>query len=160
MTLIVAPAAGAESYCSVAHADTYHYDRGTAAWVALTAEQKEQALRRATDYMTMYTLRWSGARTTLTQSLDWPRVGVVVNGWVIDHLTVPDAVQNACALLALKAHTTDLAPDLGPQKLEVTVGPITTRYAPGTRQSLKFQAVDAMLVPYLAGSAGIQLVRA
>ena len=161
MALIVAPAAGAESLCSVAQADTYHAARGAAAWAALTVEAKEQALRRATDYMAVYGPRWKGERTSADQPLDWPRTGVFANGYEVDDETVPTPVANACALLALKALTAELAPDLGPQKQSVSVGPISTTYASGARQTLKFQAVDNMLAPYLGGgSNSVLLVRA
>lgn len=161
MALIVAPAAGAESLCSVAQADTYHAARGAAAWAALTPDAKEQALRRATDYMAVYSPRWKGERTSADQPLDWPRAGVVANGYEVDDETVPVPVANACALLALKASTAELAPDLGPQKQSVSVGPISTTYASGARQTLKFQAVDNILAPYLGGGANnVMLVRA
>lgn len=161
MALIVAPAAGAESLCSVAHADAYHAARGAAAWALLTTEAKEAALRRATDYMGAYSGRWKGVRTNSTQALDWPRAGVVANGYDVPSDTVPAPVANACAVLALKASTAELAPDLGPQKQSVTVGPISTTYATGARQTLKFQAVDNMLAPYLGSGAGmVQVVRA
>ncbi len=160
MALIVAPAAGAESLCSVAHADLYHATRGAAAWAALTVEAKEQALRRATDYMAVYGPRWKGERTSSTQLLDWPRAGVVANGYEESSETVPLVIGYACAVLALKASTTALAPDLGAQKQSMKVGPIETTYATGARQTPKFQAVDNMLAPYLSSGAGsVLLVR-
>lgn len=160
MSLIVAPAAGAESLCSVAHADAYHAARGAAAWALLTTEAKEAALRRATDHMGAYSGRWKGVRLSSTQALDWPRAGVVVDGYELPWETIPAAIANACAVLALKASTAELAPDLGPQKQSVTVGPVSTTYAQGARQTTKFQAVDNMLAPYLGAGAGtVKLVR-
>ncbi len=161
MAVIVPPAAGADSLCSVADADAYPAARGNAAWAPLTTEAKEQALRRATDYLGGYADSWKGTRVSSTQTLDWPRAGAVVNCYEVDWQTVPVGVANACAALALKASTTDLAPDLGPQKQSVKVGPIETTYATGTRQATKYSAVDSMLAPYLAGGAGqVRLVRA
>lgn len=160
MSLIVAPAAGAESLCSVAAADAYHAARGGAAWALLATEAKEAALRRATDHMGAYSGRWKGVRLSSTQTLDWPRAGVVVDGYELPWETIPAAIANACAVLALKASTAELAPDLGPQKQSVTVGPISTTYATGARQTTKFQAVDNMLAPYLGAGAGtVKLVR-
>ena len=153
MTLIVAPDTGAQSLCSVATADAYHADRGNAAWALLTTTAKEQALRRATDYMAIYTAQWKGQRTNLEQPLDWPRWGASVHGYLIDTTTVPLAVANACAALALKASTEELAPDLEGQVISEAVGPISVTYAPGARQSKKFAAVDAMLAPYLGGGS-------
>lgn len=161
MALIVAPATGAESYISVANADAYHVARGNAAWALLSPEAKEQALRKATDYMGRYSGRWKGERLNAGQVLDWPRAGVVVDGYEINWETVPAAIANACALLALKASAGDIAPDLGPQKQSVKVGPIETTYAAGTRQATRYQSAETLLAPYLLGSAGqVRVVRA
>ena len=54
MTLIVedgASRADAESLASVEQADLHHSSRGNARWASLTVMEKEQALRRATDYV-------------------------------------------------------------------------------------------------------------
>ncbi|RQO83493.1 DnaT-like ssDNA-binding protein [Acidovorax sp. FJL06] len=161
MSLIVAPTAGAESYISVANADAYHAARGNSAWALLTPDAKEQALRKATDYMGRYSGRWKGERLNAGQVLDWPRAGVVVDGYEINWETVPAAIANACALLALKASAGDIAPDLGPQKQSVKVGPIETTYAAGTRQATRYQSAETLLAPYLLGSAGqVRVVRA
>lgn len=161
MALIVPPTAGADSYCSVADADAYHAARGNAAWALLGTTAKEQALIRATDYMGAYAGSWKGTRVSSTQTLDWPRAGAVVNGYEVDWQIVPAPVANACAVLALKASAGDLAPDLGPQKQSVKVGPIETTYTQGTRQGTKYSAVDSMLAPYLGAGAGqVRLVRA
>lgn len=162
MPLIVAPDAGAESYCSVAQATAYHAARGNAAWAALDSDTiREQLLRKATDYMGAYAGRWKGERVSSTQALDWPRAGVCVDGYEIDWQTVPTAVVNACALLALKAATGDLSPDLGPQKQSVKVGPIETTYASGARQSKRYQAAESLLAPLMRAGAGyLNVVRA
>ncbi|PUA95518.1 hypothetical protein C8C99_0318 [Acidovorax sp. 107] len=161
MALIVAPTAGAESYVSVANADAWHAARGNAAWALLSTEAKEQALRKATDYMGRYSGRWKGERLNAGQVLDWPRAGVVVDGYEINWETVPAAIANACALLALKASAGDIEPDLGPKKQSVKVGPIETTYAAGTRQATRYQSAETLLAPYLLGSAGqVRVVRA
>lgn len=161
MPLIVAPADGADAYTSVANADAWHAARGNAAWAILTLEAKEQALRKATDYMGAYSGRWKGERISAGQALDWPRAGVVVDGYEIDRETIPAAIANACAVLALKASASDISPDLGPQKQSMKVGPIETTYATGTRQVTRYQSAETLLAPYLAGGAGqVRVVRA
>lgn len=161
MTIVVAPDVGAESYCSVSHATAYHAARGNAAWAALASDTvREQLLRKATDHMAVYAARWSGVKVDAAQKLDWPRWGAIAYGYTLDSTTVPEAVANACAELALRAATATLAPDLGAQKQSVKVGPIETTFATGTRQSTKFQAVDNMLAPYLSsGASSVLLVR-
>jgi hypothetical protein len=165
--------ADAESYISVAEATTYHDNRGNAAWAALSSDtQREQMLRRATDYMVaMYRERWAGYRERPTQALDWPRYDVPMPdaaampdsmyGAYYPYTVVPEVVKRACAELALRALDGDLLADLEPPVIEETVGPITTRYAQGSRQTKAYPQIDAMLAPLLQGANGsIKVVRA
>lgn len=174
MALIVETGQGgadSEAYASVADADAYHAARGATLWAPLLDAEKEQALRRATEFMTeLYRLRWAGYRMSETQALDWPRYDVprrdTGSGYgglrgVYPTDTVPAEVRNACCALAFKAAQGDLAPDLGPQKQSVTVGPITTTYATGTRQSTFHRSIELMLAPLLKSSgANMRVSRA
>lgn len=148
--------ANAEAYISVADADTYFSDRGYTLWATLSTPEKEQALRRSTDYMeAVYGPQWLGEKSTTTQALSWPRTGT-------DYASdlIPRPVARANAELAFRAASGELAPDLGAQVKQETVGPISVTYADGARQQVRFQAVDAMLQGLLNGSAGmIKLVR-
>lgn len=151
--------ANAEAYISVADADTYFSLRGNAAWAALTETQKEQALRRAVDYMTaVYGQRWKGERSSATQALDWPRDGVL--GVASD--VVPVAVGRANAELAVRASAGDLLADQGAQVKQETVGPISVTYADGARQWIRYAMVDGLLAGLLrdGGGAQIPIVRA
>ncbi|WP_313398189.1 DnaT-like ssDNA-binding protein [Stenotrophomonas sp.] len=135
----------AEAYISAAEADTYHANRGNAAWAALDTPAKEAALRKATDYMGIaYGGRWHGVRLTPGQALDWPR-GVV---------GVPEAVKRASAELALRASTAELAADQGPAVKSETVGPISVTYADGASQFQRYPLVDGLLASLLDGSYG------
>lgn len=160
--------ADAESYASVADADTYLVARGYTLWASEMSEaEKEQALRRATDYMEQsYGTRWAGYRKTDTQALAWPRYDVprpdTDGAYVADDI-VPAEVRNACCLLAFKAASGDLSPDLDQPVTEKTVGPITVRYQPGARQFKKFRSIDMMLGQMLrdgGGGSSVRLVRA
>ena len=163
MTLIVETGAGlanADSYISLADAATYHANMGNGAWPALASDDlREQALRRATSYMSQaYRGRWKGMRTSITQALDWPRYDVQLDdvsfgcwpAWLPWNV-VPTEVRNACAELALRAAAGDLSPDLERTIQQETVGPITTIYSEGAPESPRFRAVDRMLAPYLSG---------
>ncbi len=149
--------ADAESYISVADASAYHAARGNVAWAGLASDTlREHALRAATAYMALYRGRWAGWRKTAEQALDWPRNDVPVPdgpGGVYPTDSVPVAVRNACAELALKSLSGPLAPDLKPPKLRVKVGPIETEYARGDRQTTVYQSVEALLRPFLGSSA-------
>lgn len=91
----------ANSYTSVEFADEYFTLRNEPKWLALTTEQKQAALVKATDYIDMLPLVWVGLPFTLTQSLKFPRL---VMG-------VPVPLQKACVLYALRSVTGKLAPD-------------------------------------------------
>lgn len=162
MALIIPPAPGATSLCSVADADAYHAARANAAWALLDNDAKEAALIRATDFMGQaYGQRWKGVRASSAQTLDWPRYGAVVNGYDLPGDSVPVAVANACAELALRASAKPLAPDVGRLKSRVKVGPIETEYVAGSGAQTKYSAVDSMLAGYLSGGTSmISVVRA
>jgi hypothetical protein len=173
--LIVETGAGlstAESYISVADADTYHTARGNeSTWTDLDSTVKEQLLRKATDYMTQeYRARWAGSRVTTTQRLDWPRYDVPIKDApavygsfpaTYPYDAVPETVAAACAEFALRAASAPLGPDLTAPVIREKVGPIEVEYAEGARQTTSYQAVDNMLQPFLKGGRGfLSVVRA
>jgi hypothetical protein len=159
--------AGAESYISVAEADSYHESRGNTDWDSV--DDKEAALRKATDYMlSKYRHRWAGFRKTMTQTLDWPRQVVPVkdssNVWsyisYYDNSIVPLEVKYACAILALKVVTAELLPDQTQVVLSETVGPITTVYDKNSPQATRYLEIDGMLRPYLKGNGkSVNMIR-
>ncbi len=155
--------ATAESYCSVSAADAHHAARGITNWATLSTAEKEQALRRATDYMQqVYGPLWAGLRATSTQALDWPRSGVqrpeiYMGFWAPTE--IPPAVVRGCAELALRAAAGELLGDQGREVVEQTVGPITTKYAQGSAQSKRYAAVDALLAPMMLAPRGAGVMR-
>jgi prepilin-type processing-associated H-X9-DG protein len=161
--------ADAESYQTVAGADTYHANRGNVAWADLSTPTKEQNLRKATDYMLQaYRIRWAGVRTTSTQALDWPRYNVPMTDGpgglaclssYYPNNTVPAAVANACAELALKASAADLTPDLSQAVKSKKVGQIEVVYQDYSSATKTYRAIDNLLAPLLAAQGGIRVVR-
>jgi hypothetical protein len=155
--------ATAESLCTVTFADTYHTARGNTPWLTITTAQKEQALRRATEFMTQaYTSRWQGLRVYPTvQALDWPRQGVIVDGVSALTTIVPEVIKRATAELALKAAAGALYEDLTQGVTSETVGAISVTYDKTSNRKTKYTAVEAMLQPYLksGGSVSMGLVR-
>lgn len=154
--------ADAESYATVAAADTRLAAQGLTNWATLTTTEREQALRRATNYMTQaYRTRWSGLRTTATQALDWPRYDVCVDRWAIASNVVPPEVVGACIDLAFKAAAGDLAEDLTRGVVREKVGPLETEYDPNSPQSVRYRSIDMALAPFLTrAGASATLVRA
>lgn len=159
MSLIVetgTAASDAESLCSVAAADAYHSARGNSAWAALATDAKEQALRRATDYIgQVYGNRWMGIRMTETQALDWPRWNVKTRiGTYYASTVVPTEVVRACADLALRASSATLLTDGSDAAvIREKVGPIEVEYAAGGTAAITFKAIDGMLAHLLSGNA-------
>lgn len=157
---------GAESFISVSDADTYHANRGDTVWAALTTTEKEQSLRKATDFMeAKYGKKWAGYKNSSSQSLSWPRKWVPLNDlitveYVLDTV-VPVEVMNACAELAVRSSTEELSPDK--QKgavIREKVDVIETEYASYSPSSSRYKKVDEMLSKYLIGSGGtLQMVR-
>lgn len=155
--------ADAESYCSVAEAAAYHAKRGNAdAWDAI--EDKEAALRKATDYLVQtFRGRWAGIRKTEAQALDWPRYEVPrMDGgewWNYPDDAIPPELKNATAELALKSASVNLLEDLGPEVQSETIGPISVTYRGGDRQT-QFAAVERWLRGLLLAPGQIPMERA
>ncbi len=160
MSLIVETGTGsstAESYASVAQADTRLANLGMTTWASgtVTAE-REQALRRATAYMEQaYRNRWKGTRLLRVQALSWPRYGVCADGYPVDSTVVPDAVVNACIDLAFKAAAGDLNPDLTKTIVREKVGPLETEYSPHSPDATRYRSIDQALEPYLKWQFGV-----
>jgi hypothetical protein len=155
--------ANAESYASVAEADAWHLARGNDIWFDSDFDntEKEQALRRATDFMEQYYgLRYAGYRKTDTQALAWPRYEVPradTNGGYWSSDAVPQPVKNACMELAVKAAQGDLAPDLGRVEKRTKVGEIEVEYADDGRQSTVYRSINMMLNQFLATGGGVSM---
>lgn len=158
MALVVEDGTGlatAESYISVADANARHTAFGNTGWTGTDAA-KEAALRRATAYMVQtYRARWKGERINSTQALDWPRWGAVVGNYTVPSDEVPTTVEDACADLALKALTADLSPDQERAVVREKVGSLETEYSPYSSQATRYTAIDALLGPFLTGSASM-----
>ena len=155
----------AESLCSVAVADAYHLVRGNSAWDLLdNTDEKEPALRKATDYMiAAYRDRWDGVRYSEDQALDWPRSGVVRDSWQVDTDTVPVEVRNACAELALKSASATLLDDQTQGVIREKVGVIEVEYSENSPQGTRYKQIDAMLRPFLSSTGNgcnVKMVRA
>ena len=157
--------ADAESYISVADTSAYHLARGDTTWATISTAQKEEALRRATDYMLqVYRHRWKGVRMSSTQTLDWPRAYVylepVITGanqefptLVADNI-VPAEVKRACAQMALRAAAGDLYADQARAAIRNKVGPIEVEYSAYGPLETRYASIDAMLQPYMAQFPG------
>lgn len=145
MPLIVEDGTGktdSESYCSVEDADKYFADRGIEEWEDLDITQKEQALRKATDYIELrFGSRFTGCKNSETQSLSFPRYGKE---------EVPRNLIRACAEYALRASKAALVTDPEktatglPVKSKVEkLGPMEERTEYDTLRGVVFNAFPA-----------------
>ena len=161
--------AGAESYISVADANTYHNNRDNTLWAETETSAKEAALRKATDYMLQVCrMRWQGWKVSESQALDWPRNSVYVdqvinyNNQITAHLipnnVVPLEVKKACAEYALKALSGDLFADLTQGVTSEKVDKIQVDYDKFSPQSVRYVSIEAMLAPFFKTSNS-QLMR-
>jgi hypothetical protein len=165
MSLIVENGQGlanAESYISVADADTYHSNRGNASWASLTTTVKEQLLRKATDYMEqVYRLDFLGYRHTEEQALSFPRDEVQRRDYTYlnqfsfyPNDTVPVELQQACASLALKTVGLDLAPDIARITKREKVAALEIEYDSTKPAYVKYRSIDNLLAPFLNSTSG------
>jgi len=168
MTLIVEDGTGkadAESYASVAYADARMAAMGMTIWTELNEPEKEQALRRATQYMEdYYRLKWKGTRTTTVQALNWPRTDVYVpdgpGDGLVEPYSLPIAVVNACADLALRAAAGPLYADESRPYTRAKVADIEVEYSEKSSQAVRYRTIEASLAIYTMGNfASLSLVR-
>ena len=134
----------ADSFVSVAYADTYFSTRNVTAWASLT--NKEALLIKATDYIeAVYSEAWKGTTLTDTQSLSFPRI--------IDDATVyPDRLLKAVCELAYKANSGDLLVDVEQRTIEEKIDVITVKYAEYSDQKTQYSMVYGLISPYLMSS--------
>lgn len=137
MALVVENGTGlatAESFVSVADADTYHSARGNSAWADGTTAEKEEALRRASTFLSN-SYPWAGYPVNArTQLLAWPRYDVVdQDGNPVASDEVPREVVNATYEVALRELATpgSMNPDvtLADKVKREKVGPLEVEYA-------------------------------
>lgn len=131
MALTLVPTAGAvdaNCYCSLAEAEAYVATLSFATDWAVTDEAKKAAIITAARWLD--TLRWKGIRSAQAQAMQWPRCGeyavqfidltVAGTGYLLDRDgyqiptdTIPTAIKNANAEMALRLLAEDRAADAG-----------------------------------------------
>jgi len=134
VTLIAtAGAADANSYATLAEAEAYHATHlNSADWNTASDATKIVALIMATRILdNLY--EWSGAVTTVTQRLLWPRVGILAKNRLsnVDDTTIPEELKFATSELAAQLIIEDLTLDSDIQVKQITslrAGPISLSF--------------------------------
>lgn len=141
---------GANAYVSIAGADAYHADRG-GTWTGTTA-QKTAAILAATAYLDgKYRRRLKGVRRSpLQQSLEWPRLGVSVEGVLFPSDTIPAEIVAATCELALRSLSAPLAPDVAPgdRIVKKKIDVIEKEFQPGDFQT-SYPVVEQLIGRFL-----------
>lgn len=157
--------AGADSYQSLAAADTYFTNHGSPSeWEDATDPVKESALRYATRWIDS-TLTWRGEIVDNDQVLDWPRAGVYDDeNRLVASDSIPQILKDATCEAALEHLRSALNVGLdrgGAIKRRRVEGAVETEYMDGAPGERVRRFVADLLTPYLAASpAGLRLVRA
>ena len=113
MPIVVNATAGAKtanSYSTLADADTYHDGHSQGAlWTAVTEDARNRALVTATRQLDAW-FEWEGDVSFADQVLLWPRIGVIGRtGYLLDSTTIPTVIRDATAELA-RSRLTDAGP--------------------------------------------------
>lgn len=127
------------AYCDTAFVDAWFAETGgNATWTALTSDQKQQSIVKATRYIdSLFGTRFVSRRTNRSQSLQWPRVAYWDDGVrVFASNEVPEKLKRACAEYAVRASAASLISDPADSRQveEKTeqVGPLRRTYKYGT----------------------------
>lgn len=149
--------ANANSYVTVAEADTYWSDRNDTVWSDLEPAAKQAALIIAAQYLE-WNYEWKGSRISSNQNLVWPRYlpdGLDEDERYIANNVVPPRVKSAQIELAyVQAVTGDLQPnvDSGGLPTEVKLGPLSVKYATQPQTYRTFAIVDSLLSELVSAS--------
>lgn len=137
--------AGANSYVTEAELTTYATARG----ITLTTDT-EQLLIRAMDYVEG--LQFKGIKRTRDQGLQWPRVDVVVDSYLIDADEIPLLLQEGQMEAAMAVDDSqDQLADIPRRQKSATVGPISVEYEPGSSTDI-VRKISNKLYKLLAGA--------
>jgi hypothetical protein len=155
----------ANSYVSIADADTYHETHLYADdWTNADSDTKCRALQMATRILDQQ-IAWVGVPAGSTQALLWPRVGAMgPNGYLIASDVIPTLVEQATAELARQLITADRTADneVAHKGLSsITAGSISMTFSGGGTSSPLSDSVRAMVAPLgtFSGSGGAVTMR-
>jgi hypothetical protein len=155
-TIIVEDGSGitdANSYVTVAELQKYCDDRG----FVLPNLALEVMIIKAMDYIEAQADRFQGYIGNPFQRLQWPRLDVYINGFLVPSDVIPEPLKKAQMQLALEvAKGVDLMPTSSGQfVVREKVGPIETQYSEsvGTGSQPSLTAVDAIMA-CLFGASG------
>lgn len=161
MALVVetgAGVAGADSYISVADADTYFTEHGSpSTWTSASTAEKESALRYAAVWVDDHA--WLSTLVSATQALAWPRNGFTDHkGRTWLSTQVPgDVVDAQCeaALAHLAGDGLNAAPAAALQEIKADVLGLKFKTGGTSSEPSVPSIVSRTLQPYTIASGGL-----
>lgn len=154
--------AGADSYVTLIEARAYAAKRGLTLPASPAGDTAlEQLLTKAMDYIEWFRSRYQGLKTTATQPLQFPRTGVILDGYELASDVIPQILKDAQCQLAVDANSTDLMPNgLGKEVVKEKVDVVEVQYAESgvTNAQPDFTKAQALLEPlFEIGKSGFTL---
>lgn len=153
---------GADSY--VTRADAIAYAAGRGVTLADT-DATDVILRSAAAYLDSFADQFVGVLVERDQPMQWPRTGVVIEGWSWGYTEIPRQVVSAQLAVALEVAAGidpyNPAPQSG-QVIEKSVGgAVTVKYASGSAAAQKVSKTreSMTIIRLLINRAGIYSVR-
>lgn len=145
---------GANSYVTAAELTTYATDRGVT-----ISGTNEILLIEAMDYIE--SLDFKGDKWTHDQSLIWPRINVLIDGWYQDVDNIPTQLKDAQmeVALAIDAGNGPLV-DLPRNTVRERVGEIEVEYSTGTSSVIIVRKINNKLKKILNNGGSIRIWKA
>lgn len=146
---------GANSYVTVEEIKAFCEARGLSLPTPDTAI--EVFAVQAFDYVESYRTRYQGMKTLPSQRTQFPRSGVVIDGYYLPTNEIPWQLKDAQCQATFEASETDLMPNssAGIKKEKVDVLEVEYQDAPGgVAASPSFPKVDSLLQPLLNVGGG------
>lgn len=158
-TIVVEDGTGktdSNSYISEADFSTYANDRGVT--ISGTASI---LLVQAMDYIEQQ--KYKGIKNSSSQALQFPRSGVVIDGYIQDSDSIPQLLRDAQCEVAIAIDSGNNPLSNVERVLKRTkVGSIELEYSDGSRDTVYLSAVENKLTKLISGgrSINVQVVRA
>jgi hypothetical protein len=152
------------TYIDLAYLDEYASVRGFV--LPTSEEEQEQFVLRAMDYLESFRGRFQGFKVNLNQACQWPRLGVMIDGFEIENNIIPEDLKRAQAQLVVEQQKrTPLFPEplTSPNEglvIEKQIGPLKKRFSgrsPGDnrvvnpRMPIRIASVEVFLRPLIMG---------
>lgn len=162
MTLIIengTNVAGANSYATLTEIRAFASARGVTL-SAVDATLEVQAIK-AMDYLESLRDSYKGTKKYSDQSLQWPRLDVLVDGYELASTSIPTLLKNSQAQLCIEIHNgVDIMPtSTGGSIKREKVDVIEIEYQPSASSIQKMRAFEGFLSPLLKSGFAFRTLR-